>query len=198
MNKVVLNPENTKELNSLKRDPDGAKSQRIWFSNHKNLGLDLGRTKKSFFYKYKSPLGGKFMIYTFKSFTNTEVIDKVVVKAVLLLYMTVDNQVTMSGLDPLALRDEEREKRAKEKADTSAADKVDKALVEKREHTLNDAFDVYCNHMLFKDKLAPSTPGARVDNMLISNSNNIPEPSTLLLMGLGFAGLASTRKRKVA
>jgi len=58
MKKATLS---AKFFNSLKRDPDESKSQRIWFSDHKGLGVDLGKTKKTFIYKYKSPTTEKYV-----------------------------------------------------------------------------------------------------------------------------------------
>ena len=59
MKKATLS---AKLFNSLKRDINGSKSQIIWFSDYKGLGVDLGKTKNTFIYKFKSPTTSKFRI----------------------------------------------------------------------------------------------------------------------------------------
>lgn len=156
MLKFTLNEENTSELNAQKRDPEGSRSQRVWFSNHKGLGLDLCQTKKSFFYKYKSPITGKFRVYTFKSFNNDEEIDPIILQSLMILFRTVSRQVS-EGLDPKAMREVVQVEKRKVKTEALEAKKAADKLSELRKYTLNNAFDDYTQHRLFKDQIAAST-----------------------------------------
>ena len=69
MNKFKFTPAG---FNSLKRDPSGTKVQHVWAKDFRGLGADLGKTKKSLIYRYKSPESGKFRIMTLDSFTRSD------------------------------------------------------------------------------------------------------------------------------
>ncbi len=76
MKKTILNVRN---FNALKRDPNGSKTQRIWFSNFMGMGVDLGKTKKTFIFKYKSLATGKYTTTTLESYSYEQIIDKRVI-----------------------------------------------------------------------------------------------------------------------
>ena len=156
-------PLNSKNFNPLKRDPNGAKVQRVWISDYKGLGIDLGKTKKTFIYKFKSPVTNKFRILTIESFTYTQTIDEDVVMDVEEDYLTVRKQIR-SGVDPLELKAQEREQRQQEELEAKQAKQAELAQAKQQEYSLNRAFDAYTNHRLFKSEIALSTQNAYLAN----------------------------------
>lgn len=73
MKKITLS---AKGFNALKRNPSGPKVQRIWISDLKGLGVDLGKMKKSFILKYKSPENDKQRILSIESYSYQQTLDK--------------------------------------------------------------------------------------------------------------------------
>ncbi|MCU7939822.1 MAG: hypothetical protein KZQ64_07625 [gamma proteobacterium symbiont of Bathyaustriella thionipta] len=107
MNKVRLIPRN---INTLKRDPEGPKVQRIWIPELDGLGVDLGKSKRSFIYKFKSPVTNKFRIITLDNYSYSQELNKSQLNDIEDDYYQLRRKIR-NGVDPLAEKDIEREQR---------------------------------------------------------------------------------------
>jgi len=105
MHTVELSP---KVINSLKRDPAGPKSQRRWFPELRGLGIDLGKSKRSFILKYKSPITDKFRIIAIESYGNDQVITEDDLEDVREDHSALRKKIRAS-IDPLLEKEEARE-----------------------------------------------------------------------------------------
>jgi len=159
-----------KSFNPLRRDPSGAKTQRLWASNFRGLGVDLGKTKKSIIYKFKSPITGKFRVIVMDSFSYKQILDEGHIDRIVSDHYKIKDKIR-AGIDPLAEKDNIRAER-KEAELKAKADQEEKERQEKEnKYTLNRAFDSYTGHRLFTREISE---GTQIAYMTVYNNHIAP------------------------
>jgi len=149
MNKFNLN---AKKFNALQRDPAGAKVQRHRTHEFRGLGVDLGKSKKSIVYRYKSPETGKFRIVTLDSYSYAQELDAELIDHIVSDHYQLKDKIR-AGIDPLEIKNKERQQRKQAAIEAKEAQK----LAEEQEYTVNRAFDDYCQDDMFTESIADNT-----------------------------------------